>query len=123
MTKKNDLKIYLASIGAVQVAPGIICAEQKQGFISCEVERIVKPPGVFAVAFVHHPRLLVKYEEAEATEYALSEARRLFPEEKGWIGHYVALKEIPRLMFVEMQLFTTAREFLHRLLLLTGFRK
>ncbi len=121
MTDKN-LKTYLASIGAVQVRPGIIITKQGEGLLSCEVDTTTNPHGKFAVAFAHDSRLLVRYEEAEAMEDSLSNAHDLFPEETGWTNHTVYLHEIPRSMFIEMQLFTGVREIYDRLLRLIGLR-
>jgi hypothetical protein len=132
----QQLKTYLASFCAVQMLPGIVITDAteravtsqpsacKQGgaVFSCEVDWESNPDGKFAAAFGHHARFLVRYEEAEAREYVLSEAHRFLPEEDGWTGHNVTLTEIPRARFVEVRVFITAREIWDRILRLTGFR-
>jgi hypothetical protein len=121
VNQQTKLKTYLASIGAVKLEPGIIINEQEPGLSVAQVDT-TNTSGRFAVASAHCPRLLVKYEEAEAREDAFREARLLFPEEDGWTNHLVMLNEIPRSKFIEMQLFLTIREFYHRMLWLTGFK-
>jgi hypothetical protein len=74
------------------------------------------------IGFAHISRLLVRYEEAGARKEALRTAREFFPEKDGWTHHNVFLSEIPRSMFVEMQLFISFREIYDRILRLAGFR-
>ena len=123
MSEKEQLKTYLASMGAVQMFPGIIVVEQLDKVLSCVVDGSVNPSGEFFIGFAHVSRILVRYEEAEARENALREAHSLFPEEDGWRNHAVFLVEVPRSTFIEMQLFTSIREICHRILRLTGFRR
>jgi hypothetical protein len=94
VTDKNHLKTYLASIGAIQMFPGIIVVEQLEKVSSCVVDGSINPLGEFFIGFAHISRLLVRYEEAEARAYALREAHLLFPEEDGWTNHDVFLAEI-----------------------------
>jgi hypothetical protein len=133
MTRKYQLKTYLASFCAVQMIPGIIVTEQPGNglanprapggaVLSCEVDWKINSEGRFAAVFGHHARLLVRYEETEAMEFALREAHRYLPVEDGWTGHSVTLTEVPRARFIEMQLSITAREIYYRILRLTGFR-
>ena len=120
---KSGLKTYLASIGALQMVPRVVIIEQIPGlFITCEVDRETNPLARFTIVFGHQSRLLVRHEKEEARQYALSEAHLLFPEADGWIGHGVVLNEIPRSIFIEMQLFTTAKEVFDRTLRWAGFR-
>lgn len=121
LSKKEKLKTYLASIGAVKLEPGIVIDEQEPGLSIAQVA-ITNPSGTFVVASAHCPRLMVKYEEAEARESAFHEALREFPRQDGWTNHFVSLSEIPRSMFIEMQLFMPVREIYRRILQLTGFR-
>jgi hypothetical protein len=121
MGQQKKLKIYLVSIGAAHLAPGIVITERKPGLSIAQMD-IMNPFATFAISSAHCPRLLVKYEEAEAREDAFGEAYQLFPKEDGWTSHLVILYEIPRLTFIQMQLFTTTREIYRRILRLAGFR-
>ena len=120
--QEKELKTYVASISAIQMFPGIIVVEQTEDrVLSCAVDIAINPLGEFFVGLAHVPQLLVQYEKVEAKEDALRKAHELFPLEDGWMNHDVLLVEIPRSMFIQLQLFTSLREIYHRVLRLAGF--
>jgi len=123
MSEKEQLKTYLASLGAVQMFPGVTIVDRgRDGVLSCQIDSGANDASKFFVAFGHISNLLVQHEKAEAKADALAHAHELFPDEDGWTGHSVLLTEVPRSTFVRMGLFMTVREFYHRILHLAGFR-
>lgn len=117
-----QLKIFLISVSAVTFTPDVaLDSAEKTGFIF-RAERFIEEGELFAIAFGHAPMLLTQCDEEEAEREGLRFAKRLLPEDAGWTRHDVVLKEIPRSTFIEVQLFTTAREIYDRILRLTGFR-
>lgn len=118
-----QLKIFLMSVSAVMSIPAIALEHvEKTGFIFRAERDIKAGEQVAAIAFGHAPMMLTQCDEEEAEQEGLRFAKRLMPEDGGWTRHAVVLKEIPRSTFIQMQLFTTAREIYDRTLRLIGFR-
>lgn len=117
----KNLKTFICSVSAVHMSPGV-SLEPDRNVLICRIDESENSLGKFVTAVGHLPLLLVRYESIEAKEYALERARQLLPEDEGWRHHAAVMIEIPRSMFIQMQLFVTIREAVHKALVFTGFR-
>lgn len=117
---QEPLKTYLVSVTATMFGEGISVEHSTENAFVCNVRTDARQ---VVIGIGQLPLLLVQFEEEEAREDALNQARKQFPEAEGWTNHKALLMEIPRSMFVRMQLFISAREVYSHALRLVGFSR